>query len=364
MRIRDLHLQGFRNLHQLRWQPGPGFNLISGANGAGKTSLLEAVHLLSHGRSFRTGQTDAMIQRGEAGFSLFAGCVDGEGSSFELGMARCSTGWTLRRNGGVIESLVEFVGHAAVVTIEPESHLLVSGPAEYRRRFLDWLLFHVEPDFLPVWRRYMRCLRQRNAVLRDLPRAGVESVLAWEPSLADSGVAIDGKRRELVDSLQSRLTEVAVMLAPTLGCHGLAYRSGWAQGIGLLQALQEGRAGDIERGFTQRGPHRADWRLALGEGLNQGALSRGQNKLLALACLLAQASLHQFRTGAWPTLVFDDLGAELDRAHLGRVLQWLASSGAQVFITGTEFGPEWRQQVPEGSCWFHVEQGRLEPLLY
>lgn len=363
MQLQELHLEGFRNLEVSRWRPGAGFNLIAGANGAGKTSLVEAVHVLSHGRSFRASNPDALIQRGKDGFSVFASCVASPGQTFELGMARGDAGWTLRRNRLNVESLVEFVGSAAVVTVEPESHVLISGAAEHRRRYLDWLLFHVEPSFLPIWRRYSRSLRQRNAILRSGGAALAREIESWEAVLSESGEQIDAERKGLVSMLAAEVRAVVAELTPCLSVTGIRYRSGWASDASLAQSLAEGRPADIERGFTQRGPHRADWRLELAGEFSQGALSRGQNKLLALASLLAQARFHRTRTGAWPILVLDDLGAELDREHLSRVLAWLQRSGVQTFVTGTHFDEKWREWLTQDSQWFHVEQGRLTTLL-
>lgn len=361
MHVRELQLRGFRNLQALRWQPGRCLNFISGANGAGKTSLVEAVHLLSHGRSFRCAQADPMIQSGESSFEVFADCAGVEGARVTLGMARGDWGWQLRRDRVEVPTLAEFVGSAAVVTVEPESSILVNGPGELRRRFLDWSLFHVEPEFLGTWRRYMRALRQRNSALRL--GAGAQAIAAWEPALVDAGERMDATRRALLERLRPLIIEVLSELASSLVVVDIGYRSGWAGGGGLAQALQEGRESDRERRFTQRGPHRADWRLVLADQTSPEHWSRGQCKLLATACLLAQARLHWLRTGAWPVLIVDDLASELDMEHRMRVLSWLRASSAQVLITGTGFDSNWRTSAEESDRWFHVEQGQLSPLL-
>ncbi len=362
MRVTDLRVDGLRNLRAVECRPGPGFNLIFGGNGAGKTSLVEALHVLSHGRSFRTGQIDSLVGRDVDAFDLFVVLARGQpGSGSRLGMRRDASGWTLRQDDQTVPTLVEFVRAVAVVTTEPESHLVVTGPAEGRRRFLDWLLFHVEPEFLTSWRRYLRALRQRNAALRAA--AGEAAVAAWEGELALHGEAIDRQRRASLAQLVPDIRAMLGVLLPDLGECQARYRQGWPKDLGLAQALAEGRASDRERGFSQRGPHRSDWRLEFDSGVGHGQLSRGQAKLAAMACLLGQATDYHRRQGEWPILVCDDLGAELDSERQGRLLDWLAATGGQVFITATEPGPGWASRLPAESARFHVEQGRLRRLL-
>lgn len=363
VRALDLRIAGLRNLDRVVLAPGPEVNLLLGANGAGKTSLVEGLHVLSHGRSFRTGQIDALVGRGRTGFDLFADVLHGPGERrLALGMARHDGGWRLRDRGEPVATLVDFVRLLPVVTAEPESHLVVTGAAEGRRRYLDWLLFHVEPEFLQLWRRYLRALRQRNAALRS-GSAGDADLAPWESELASSGVAMDAARQASLASLEPAIAELMKRFLPDQALVGLRYRQGWPTGLSLADALVEGRGSDRERGFTQRGPHRSDWRLVLADGGTQTQLSRGQAKLAALACLLGQAVHFQGRQGVWPILVVDDLGSELDAGRQALLLDWLVNTGAQVFITATSDGPGWHDHLPPDHRRFHVEQGRVTPLL-
>jgi DNA replication and repair protein RecF len=359
-RIATVRVDGLRNLVDVEAVLGPTFNVFTGRNGAGKTSILEAVHLLAHGRSFRGGSNEALIQQGREHFSVFGDAhrVNGSDSGCDrLGLSYGGDGWSLRRNGQAVGSLSEFVRTLGVVTLDPNSHELIVGPSEARRRFLDWLLFHVEPGFLEAWRRYTRALRQRNAALRRGNCRDPE-LASWEAELATSGEAIQGQRHALIQELEPLLRPLVATVAPGLDVSGLRVRTGWPAGMALHEALREGRAADRERGFTQRGPHRADWRLSLAAGLDHAQLSRGQAKLAAFVCLLAQAQLYCKRSGAWPIISVDDLAAELDSAHQGLLLTWLAETRAQVLVTGTE-----PLAVQTESRLFHVEQGRLRQLV-
>lgn len=361
MRITEIRVDGLRNLRAVEVEPGPAVNLLQGPNGAGKTSFLEAIHLLAHGRSFRSGMPEGLIRRGANEFGIFCRLLDGEGTTRTLAMARRAGEWLLRRDGQDVPTLIEFVRSLPAVTFEPESHQLITGPSEQRRRYLDWLLFHVEPDFLPTWRRYLRSLRQRNAALR----AGDsdEAVAAWEGELATSGTRIDGYRQTALQQLVPALRELLASLLRDLELADIDYRPGWPADLPLAQALAETRGRDRERGFTLRGPHRSDWRIDFEGGLPQTQLSRGQTKLTALACLLAQGQQCRAATGSWPIFACDDLASELDARHQDRILAWLEATGAQVFLTGTGTDERWESRLPAQAHRFHVEQGRITGLV-
>ena len=359
MRVEELRIEGLRNLVGVELRPSPGLNLLTGRNGAGKTSVLEALHLLAHGRSFRTAQLDGLVAHGRNTFSVFAR-LDSVTPPRLLGLARGPEGWQMAHDGSSVATLLDFVRGLAVVSIDPECHALISGPAEARRRFLDWLLFHVEPEFLPAWRRYLRALRQRNASLRA--GASERDVAVWEPELAAAGETINRYRADLNGPLTQASREMLTQLRGELPDFTLRFRSGWPQGEPLLEALAAGRRADRERGFTQRGPHRADWRLVFESELDQRQLSRGQAKLIAVACLAAQAEVYRDKTGTWPILALDDLASELDVDRQQTVVSWAAGAGAQAFITGTSVPAGWAGLNTERAM-FHVEQGRLAPLV-
>ena len=360
MRVTNLRVDGVRNLTAVDLRPAPGLNLLLGRNGAGKTSVIEALHVLAHGRSFRTGQIDTLVKHGTEGFTTFVQCRNIRGREQTLGMSRHSRGWMLKLDHAPVSTLVDFVRNCAVVTIEPESHLLMTGGAEGRRRYLDWLLFHVEPDFLAYWRRYLRALRQRNAALK-VSVADESLVHVWEAELAVSGERIDLFRRQLLDDIHVTLKPLMQQLLNGCTLTGVHYRQGWPVGSRLADALADGRKSDRERGFTQRGPHRSDLRLEFAGDLNQAQLSRGQAKLAAVTCLLAQAVHYHQRSGDWPIFACDDLASELDAEHQSVLLEWLVGTGGQVFISGTEQPALWAKHVTGQTARFHVEQGYVTP---
>lgn len=360
MIVTRLRVAGMRSISALDMAPGPGLNLITGDNGAGKTTVLEALHLMAHGRSFRGRVRDGLIRRDAAALDVVLDWQDHpQGGARRAGLRHAGGDWDARMDGTPVRQLGDLCAALAVTTFEPESHALVSGGAEVRRRYLDWGMFHVEPDFLATWRRYQRALKQRNALLKGGPGRG--QLEAWEQELATIGESLTRRRMGYLDALQAPFLASLRDLLPEAGAARLALGPGWREeSLSLLDALYLARERDLASGHTSVGPHRAELRIEL-EGLpERQGLSRGQAKALALALLLGQAAHVRTATGRMPVVCLDDLASELDRGHQRRVLDWLEASGAQVFVTGTEVPPVLLgRQVP--IAMFHVEQGNLRP---
>jgi DNA replication and repair protein RecF len=357
MELIRLVVADVRSVAQAELDLGPGLNLITGGNGAGKTSLLEAVHLLGYGRSFRGRVRDGLVRVGRPHLDVFLEWRDGAGRVRRAGLRHGGAQWEARLDGQAAPSLTELCAELAVVTFEPGSHALIAGGGVGRRRFLDWSLFHVEPTFLSLWRRYARALKQRNALLKTNPTPA--SLAAWEREMADSGEPLTRMRQGYLDTLEPVLAATAADFLPELGSAGLAFLPGWRQGdLSLADALLLGRDRDLASGFTGVGPHRADWRLDFVGLPAPAALSRGQEKLTALACILAQARDFARRQGEWPVVCLDDLTSELDIPHQHRVLTALLESGAQLLLTATE-SPPVLAGLPSPTRRFHVEQGQV-----
>ncbi len=367
MHVTRLDIRQMRRFEQVQLLPAPGLNLIVGDNGAGKTSVLEALHLMAYGRSFRGRVRDGLIRSGQPALEVFVewdeqhralpGSMEvpvAASKARRAGLRHTGQDWSGRLDGETINHLGELCAALAVVTFEPGSHALVSGAADIRRRYLDWGLFHVEPSFLGLWRRYSRALKQRNALLKA--RAGDSQLDAWDHELVDAGEPLNRHRQRYLHALQPGFAELTAQLAPSLGQTRLEYLPGWRDGLPLADALLLARQRDLQSGFTSVGPHRADWQIDFSAIPGREALSRGQAKLTALSALLAQAEYHAAARGEWPVVAFDDLASELDRAHQQRVLERLLASPTQVFVTGTEL-PSALAAIGVAFELFHVEQG-------
>jgi len=362
MRVTRLALRDLRCLQEVELQPGPGLNLLVGANGAGKTSVLEGLHLMAYGRGFRGRVRDGLVRTGREALQVFVEWREGADDRLRrAGLRHGGQAWEGRLDGAVVAQLGDLCAALMAVSFEPGSHALITGGSEPRRRLLDWGLFHVEQDFLPLWRRYARALKQRNALLKTGARDG--QLDSWDHELAEAGEPLSHRRRAYLDRLQQRLPRVMDLLGPGLGAARLDYLAGWrSDDLSLADALLLARDRDRVAGHTSVGPHRADWRLGFAARPAGEALSRGQAKLAALGCLMTQAEdCAASRDGDWPVILLDDLASELDRDHQQRMLAFLRHSGAQVFITGTELPAHW----PAADLrLFHVEQGSLTSLAH
>jgi DNA replication and repair protein RecF len=359
MRLEQLRVRGLRCLTDTGVTLDPAINVFVGANGAGKTSVLEAAFLLSHARSFRSGAKEALLQRGASQLSIFAELRHADQRVCRLGLGRDGARWEAKLDGENV-AVGQLVGECAVVCFEPGSHALIAGAAEERRRYLDWGVFHVEHEFLSGWRRYQRALRQRNSLLRSTSTPTDALFAPWEAELAQSAHQIDLQRRAYLDRLRPKLQAGMAGLLPELGALDLRYRRGWSDELDLARQLCEQRGRDLARGHTTLGAHRADWSITFEQAPLREHLSRGQEKLTALACMLAQAELYAEQRGEWPIVCLDDLASELDQTHQAAVVELLAAADAQILLTGTEL-PAALQGLPARV--FHVEQGEVARLL-
>ena len=355
MHLNELRIRDLRRIEDMSLELSSGWNMIIGANGAGKTSILESAFLLSHGRSFRRGTRDTLTRTGTGGYAVFGRLENAAGIERRVGLTRVSGKLETRVDGEpvVLAALIEA---CAVACFEPGSHELVSGAAEERRRYLDWGVFHVEHGFLFHWRRYQRALRQRNSLLREA--AGDSWLEPWEIEMSLAGELITVGRRTYLDRLKPILQAVLGEFLGELGAATISLDRGWKEDQSLSEALLDGRHRDRDRGHTARGPHRADWSISFARATRREHLSRGQEKLCALALVLAQARLYAEDAGEWPILCFDDLASELDQDHQMRVVEQLRASRAQVLVSGTSM-PNALDPYRSELRVFHVEQGRI-----
>ena len=211
MLIQHLHMQSFRRFQDVTIQFEPGFNILTGLNGSGKTSVLEALHLMAYGRSFRGRVRDGLIRQGDAALNVFVQWATLNGQQHKAGLRHAGHTWQARLDGVDVQQLTQLCAELTVVSFEPGSHALIDGSSELRRRYLDWAVFHVEHEFTVQSRRYARALKQRNALLRQ-PQGGAQ-LDAWEHELAQSGEAITLFRQFSLDALQPWLAQ---MLAKSL----------------------------------------------------------------------------------------------------------------------------------------------------
>jgi DNA replication and repair protein RecF len=354
MHLSRIQGENFRLFERFELAPNPGLNLILGANASGKTSLLEALYSLGRGSSFRGTPAEACGRAGPQ-WLVHGRVSPGSAPESALGVAWTPDGLRMRIDQADV-TMLDLVRRFPVQILEPDSHrLLEDGPA-YRRRYLDWGVFHVEHRFYPVWRRYQRALKQRNHSLKaGQTRAEIE---AWNAELAGAGEAVQEFRAAQLELLRGRLgEEIRQLLGPVDWTLELA--CGWPAEKPLVQTLADHYEHDRRQGKTGVGPHRAELKLKLAGRGAKHQVSRGQQKLLIAALLLSQARLIAQRSGASPALLVDDFPAELGQPFQQALLAALTGYPGQVFVTSIE-RTEALKTVPENAV-FHVEHGSVGP---
>ncbi len=352
MYLSRLTISRLRNLNRVDIQPGPQLNLITGENGSGKSSLLEAIHLLGLGRSFRTRQSRQIISDGENELTLFGHLQSN--TSHRIGLRRTHTdAITLQVDGRRLKSSSALASLMPLQIITPESHELVTGSPKLRRSFIDWSLFHVEHHFHSNWFRYARALKQRNGALRT--RRPVSEIAVWDVELIETGETIDRLRRAYVSKLEKFVPSFLQRMAG-LSRLEFRFRSGWSRDHSLAEAIKHQTQRDMNQGFTSVGPHRADLKILVDGHDVVTHLSRGQQKLLVCALKLAQASLLKQETDKSSLLLIDDLAAELDEKRRVRLLDLMSEMEMQSFVTSTDISLIPDEPLMDRKV-FHVEHG-------
>jgi len=331
MQLRRLTVRNLRTLADVCVDVDADLLVITGANGSGKTSFLEAIHLLGTGRSFRTRGVQDVVRR-DADSLLVSGRFELEsGQEKVIGIEKPRSGGArFRVDGRDVRTASELARELPLVVVTPDSQRLLTDGAESRRRLLDWLMFHVEPDYQAEHARYRRALRQRNAMLRTGNVSRAERRV-WCEEMACSALALDAMRRDrlskalpLLEAALSRLSALPV---------SLEYRPGWSTELPLETLLLQSWDSDVARGYTVHGPHRADLVIKVHGRAAQHVVSRGEGKILVFAVLVGFAELLVQQLARRPLMLVDELASELDEKNRSRFAGVLRDLGLQTFVT-------------------------------
>ena len=339
MRVTRIALRDFRNYEAAEVELADGLTVVAGANGSGKTNLLEALYFGCTARSPRTSNERELVRRGGEGVArvvLDLRGNDGEHRiecGFQPGEAK-----HLAVDGHRVDSLGAIDERPLVSVFLPERLELVKGAPASRRAHLDQVVAALWPSRAETRTAYSRALAQRNALVARARAgaAGPAGLDAWDAQLARHGIRLMQDRAEAVDGLCPLFAELAV----SLGLPGeaeLRYRPRSAAGDadGLAAELAERRQADLERGFTAHGPHRDELQLLLAGAPLRAYGSQGQQRTALLALLFAERSLLAERRARPPLMLLDDVMSELD-AERRELLAGLLRSGGQAVISTTE----------------------------
>lgn len=357
--LTELSLTHFRNIQESVVYPDTGVNLLIGENGSGKTSVLEAIYLLGMGRSFRTRHLKNIIQTEQLQCQIFARINPG----IPVGLQFSSTtGLLIRLNNAPLKKLSELASHLPLQYISANCHQFFELGPSFRRKVVDWGLFHVEHDFLFHWQSYKKVLSQRNAALRN--SKPIHEIQVWDSSLVEHGNKLAKYRNDYLDKLVVKFKIWFSKLCSEFSNakFELRYLTGWLKDSDFAQVLQTTITRDIALNYTRSGPHASDWSIRIDGHDPAEMCSRGQQKLFYLAINLAQISLLQEMNQHKSILLIDDISSELDLQHQYAVIDCIKSLQIQCFISSTNPALSSAIKDDDNDLMFHVERGEIRAM--
>lgn len=355
MRLTNLNIEHVRILKEVSLKSDASFVYFCGENGSGKTSVLEAIHLLATGQSFRSTQQKNLIQYEQPFLRVRAQLrLDHAGDCHQLGIEKGRDGSTqIKHNKQAVHRIADLANILPLRSVTPDSHALVSGSPLLRRRYMDWGVFHVEQGIHFPWREYNRLLAQRNSLLKSsFHEAHLTSIDEIFCPFAES---IAEARKNYCNRLGLLLPEILDSLDTQIDLR-INHNQGWQNGESFAAALFAKREQCRRFRTTSIGPHRADLQLYAGGKPAREILSRGQQKLVLYALTLAQVTdFHRIRKSHM-VMLCDDLQSELDESRTLKLTQLLLEQGHQLFVTGTR---PIKLEATDSQIMFHVEQGSV-----
>lgn len=371
-RLRSLELCNFRNFSHLLWQLPTGVNFLLGDNGAGKSSILEAIYFLGRGRSFRTTRHQDTINHSFSNAIIKIICDEESGiqsknktASFNLlryphWNLRVDLGFggtkTVLLDGKKVDSIVSLAKRIPLVFIGPHNVNLINAAPSQRRAFLDGINFHVWTDSNKSQKNYEHCLRQRNKLLHNKPKS-YDIVAAWDIKIAQLGEEIEKTRQKLISLMLEPITKIL----QKFNIHGVSidYERGWDEDIPLVKALQKNFIKDTISGFSSCGCHRADLKIRIHQREALKVLSLGQQKILSLAFFCAARLILQEKCTRPVLLLLDDVIAQLDASNREMLLLHIANDSAQTFITSTNDKSLIKWCEGNGATSWNIVSGKL-----
>jgi len=359
MSVEQFSTVNFRNLKQSKISFHSDLNFIIGDNGSGKSSILEALFYLGHGKSFRTNKNESLISNGHDEFAINVQT----NTKCSLGVSRNLKNETSIKIDGIKEvKLSELAKNIAIQIVTPESFKLFFGGPKERRRFVDLGLFHVKHQFSTLWKEFNRIHKQRNACLRNNIRNEQSSYWTEQFSLASEKIA--AFRAEYILELTEELKFWLNILLPASSNEiEIRYMQGWNTSRDLIELLKENEVREYERGHSLYGSHKFDLKLLIEKYSIENKLSRGQQKLFLLALTFAQAKLIEKVKRVKPIILIDDIGAELDLNSRNALAKAYQHFNCQTIITAIDrFALE--PLVPNDNNYkmFHVKHGQISAM--
>lgn len=372
--LKSVFIQNVRNIRNLELELFDGFNWFIGDNGAGKTSILEAISLLLTTKSFRTHKPKVYITANESHALVRGQLIGSEGQRTKniIAISKSRTGDTIYRNNSETTNASNLLYLSEPLqAIAPELTNLVDANAQERRKFIDWGVFHVKHDFLALWRKFNRSLKQRNTALKhkNVDKLLIKSIdqqwLILGKSVHDYrhlywGSFSDFLLQGPIDNLKEILGDISSNDADFKRIN-LSYRQGWAADKTLEEAIEGSFESDSKLGFTQIGPQKSDFQITFDNIPAVDILSRGQKKILQVWLKLMQSAHLYEASGRKSIFLVDDVSAELDDRRADWVYGQINQYSDQVFGTATTITPSLQAYATSEKNMFHVKHGQIFP---
>jgi DNA replication and repair protein RecF len=355
MALTRLLIKDFRNIGNADLALAPGFNFLVGANGSGKTSVLEAIYTLGHGRAFRSLQAGRVIRHEQDAFVLH-GRIEGAEREISVGLTKNRAGDSkVRIDGSDGHKVAELAQMLPMQLITPEGFTLLNGGPKYRRAYIDWGCFHNEPGFFTAWSNLRRLMKQRNAALRQVSR--YQQIRAWDQELVPLAEQISRWRAAYSDAIAEDINATCAQFLPEFKLT-FSFQRGWDKETEYGELLERQFERDRALTYTASGPHKADFRIRADGTPVEDLLSRGQLKLLMCALRLAQGEFLTRQNGRRCLYLIDDFASELDETRRQLLASRLKATHAQVFVSAISAEHVFDMTDEKGKM-FHVEQGKI-----
>ncbi len=358
MSLQRLDIYNVRNIRKQTLIPAPGFNFIYGQNGSGKSALIEAIYLLGRAKSFRSSSVKSIISFDHSHLTLFAEVLNENQYLKQLGIQMDGKNIDIHINHQPNQKRSQLAYSLPLQLIQPKSFELLDSGSQLRREFLDWGVFNNEPKFLESWRKYKKALLHRNALLK---LKTINQINVWNQELVFYGTMVDDYRNQYLNALRPVLIQAISKFLIIKG-FDIKLMPGWAGNTCFELQLTNDLEKDLRYGYTNSGPHRADFLVSIDNRPAKDVMSRGQLKLLVIALKLAQVELMIKRRNYFGCILFDDFSAELDFDNRKKILDYLTTFKTQVFITAAERRDFGDLDRLESYKMFHVERGELQPV--
>ena len=345
--IDELTLTNFRCFKDLKISFSPGINLITGINGSGKTSILESLYLLGRGRSFRTNFLSDLILKNQTSAVAFLKGSFSKEQKYRIGCEIKKSSLALRVNNEPVKQRSMLLDFLPLQIITPSSHELIDSGPTYRRKFIDWGLFHVEQSYRIYWSNFRRVLKQRNQLLKD----GNPDLKHWDQEFIKYANILSDFRSKYFSELSPFFAKVQENLLGEKVVN-IQFFPGWNPELELEDALSRSFSKDKLFGWSNLGPHKADIKLSFKKS-SRNILSRGQQKLLVFSLQIAQCLHLMDHKSQLPLLLIDDISSELDHVNLNKLFEFIECTNLQTVVSIIEAEKIKKEFF---SNMFHVEQ--------